>query len=131
MAIGKNTGLSSGCVEGKSAPAIAASGAEHAWLLEQSFASRALHGGQLDRSSGAALGGSIVQSTSFRQTGVGPEHASPHAYSRCSNPTVDELEAALGALERALPAVTFGTGLAAETALFLSLLKAEIGRAHV
>jgi cystathionine beta-lyase/cystathionine gamma-synthase len=94
------------------------------WLAQQGLASRALHGGQLDRSAGAALGGSIVQSTSFRQTGVGPEHTSPHAYSRCSNPTVDDLEAALGALERALPAVSFGTGLAAETALFLGVLSA-------
>jgi len=84
----------------------------------------ALHGSahhRAQRGPGEPLAGSIIQSTSFRQSGVGDPVT--HAYSRCSNPGVDELEAALGALEAALPAVTFGTGLAAETALFFSVLK--------
>jgi len=46
-----------------------------------------------------------------------------HCYSRVSNPTVSVLEEALGALEDAPPSVCFSTGLAAETALFLALLK--------
>jgi cystathionine beta-lyase/cystathionine gamma-synthase len=65
--------------------------------------------------------GGIVQSTTFLQQTV---NQPGHSYSRVSNPSVDELEAVLGQLEGALPAVCFGTGLAAETALFLALLKA-------
>jgi cystathionine beta-lyase/cystathionine gamma-synthase len=72
-----------------------------------------------------ALINSITQSTTYLTGG-------PHAYSRVSNPTVDALEHELGALENTPPAVAFSTGLAAETALFLTLLKqgdhAIIGR---
>lgn len=64
----------------------------------------------------------LVQSTTFCRTGVGTNP--DHQYSRVSNPTVAQLEQTLGNLENALPAVCFGTGLAAETALFLALLKA-------
>lgn len=71
---------------------------------------------------GQALVDGIVQSTTFARCGVGtnPEHQ----YSRVSNPTVSGLEYTLGALEDAPPAVCFATGLAAETALFLALLRA-------
>ncbi len=68
------------------------------------------------------LVGALTQSTTFHQNEVGG--TTPYAYSRVSNPTVTEEEAVLGALEDALPAVAFGTGLGAETALFLALLKA-------
>jgi cystathionine beta-lyase/cystathionine gamma-synthase len=63
----------------------------------------------------------LVQTTTYVQQGLGKHKG--HAYSRVSNPTVDALERQLGALEGALPAVTFSSGLAAETALFLALLK--------
>src|SRR4051812_34533891 len=63
----------------------------------------------------------ITQSTTFRQTRVG--EAVPHTYSRCSNPSVNQLERQLGDLEGTPPAVTFATGLAAEAALFLALLQ--------
>lgn len=63
----------------------------------------------------------IVQSTTFQRSGVGSDPA--HQYSRVSNPSVAALERTLGQLENAPPAVCFGTGLAAETALFLSLLR--------
>lgn len=63
----------------------------------------------------------IVQSTTFTRSGVGTNP--DHQYSRVSNPTVAALESALGRLEDAPPAVCFATGLAAETALFLTLLK--------
>lgn len=62
----------------------------------------------------------LVQSTTFAQEQVG---APGYAYSRVSNPTVDALERELGAIENAPPAVTFSTGLAAETALFFTLLQ--------
>tara|TARA_R110002073_G_scaffold336260_1_gene531308 strand:- start:36997 stop:38265 length:1269 start_codon:yes stop_codon:yes gene_type:complete len=63
----------------------------------------------------------IVQSTTFCRSGVGSDPT--HQYSRVSNPSVATLEGLLGDLEDAPPGVCFGTGLAAEVALFLSLLK--------
>jgi cystathionine beta-lyase/cystathionine gamma-synthase len=63
----------------------------------------------------------IVQSTTFRRAGI--ESPAQHAYSRVSNPTVGALESTLGQLEQAPPAVAFSTGLAAEAALFLTLLR--------
>ncbi len=73
-------------------------------------------------SDGDPLTPSITQSTTYRRDGVGSNPT--HQYSRVSNPTVAVLEDALGQLENAPPAACFGTGLAAETALFLSVLKA-------
>ncbi|MEO1697603.1 MAG: aminotransferase class I/II-fold pyridoxal phosphate-dependent enzyme [Planctomycetota bacterium] len=71
---------------------------------------------------GEPLVAPIVQSTTFCRDGIASEAA--HAYSRQSNPTVAALERALGALEEAPPAVCYSTGLAAETALFLTVLRA-------
>ncbi|UYV13899.1 MAG: aminotransferase class I/II-fold pyridoxal phosphate-dependent enzyme [Phycisphaera sp.] len=71
---------------------------------------------------GEPLTASITQSTTFRRDGVGSNPT--HQYSRVSNPTVAVLEDALGQLENALPAACFGSGLAAETALFLAVLRA-------
>jgi len=73
------------------------------------------------RGDGTPLVAPIAQSTTFCRSGVGsnPEHQ----YSRVSNPTVSELETVLGNLENALPAACFATGLAAETALFLAVLR--------
>lgn len=81
----------------------------------------ALHCGRV-REPGTALVEGLVQSTTFRQSGVGDPVE--HAYSRVSNPSVSELEAALGAFEGDAGAVCFATGLAAETALLLATLKA-------
>lgn len=63
----------------------------------------------------------LVQSTTYCRDGIASTAA--HAYSRVSNPTVAQLEATLGAIEAAPPAIAFGTGLAAETALFLAILQ--------
>ena len=63
----------------------------------------------------------IVQSTTFCRDGV--DSRATHQYSRVSNPTVSALEEVLGALEAAPPAACFATGLAAETALLLALLR--------
>lgn len=68
------------------------------------------------------LVGSIAQSTTFHQARVG--EADGPTYSRVANPSVDECEGLIGALEGAPPAVAFGTGLGAETALFLTVLRA-------
>ncbi|MFA6044958.1 MAG: aminotransferase class I/II-fold pyridoxal phosphate-dependent enzyme [Phycisphaerales bacterium] len=64
----------------------------------------------------------LVQSTTFARDGIGS--TCEHQYSRVSNPTVAELERVLGELDGAPPAPCFATGLAAETALFLALVKA-------
>jgi cystathionine beta-lyase/cystathionine gamma-synthase len=82
---------------------------------------RAVHAGQgPDPSTGAILT-PIFQTTTYVQQAVGVHQG--HTYSRASNPTVSVLEACLGELEDAPPSVCFSTGLAAETALFLALLR--------
>lgn len=69
----------------------------------------------------------LVLSTTFCQSGLASEDGqgsrAAHRYSRESNPTVAALERALAALEDAPHALSFTTGLAAETALFLGLLQ--------
>jgi len=86
------------------------------------IATLAVHGGQSPDSATGAILTPIYQSTTYVQEAVG-EHKG-FTYSRAANPTVSALERALGALEDAPPAVCFGTGMGAITALFLSLLKA-------
>ncbi len=76
----------------------------------------------LGQGDGQPLVAPLVQSTTYCRDGI--ESTAPHAYSRVSNPTVAALEQTLGQLENAPPAVCFGSGLAAETALFLAVLKA-------
>jgi cystathionine beta-lyase/cystathionine gamma-synthase len=87
-----------------------------------SASTTAIHGGLQPDPQTGALVTPLVQSTTFVNEEVGKDRG--YAYSRVSNPTVSALEAQLGALEDAPPAVCFATGLAAETALFLALLKA-------
>lgn len=83
---------------------------------------KALHAGTTGESPWGALVCPLVQSTTYVQSEIGATGA--HAYSRVSNPSVDELERRLGALEDAPPSVCFSSGIAAETALFLALLRA-------
>jgi cystathionine beta-lyase/cystathionine gamma-synthase len=64
----------------------------------------------------------IYQSTAFCCDRI--ESTTPHRYSRESNPTVAALEDVLGEFEDALPALCFASGLAAETALFLTAVRA-------
>ena len=91
-------------------------------LYEHGFsATRAVHGaGEADPHTGAVLT-PICQSTTYAHAAVG-EHRG-HTYSRASNPTVSAAERAIGSLEDAPPAVCFSTGMAAISALFLSLLR--------
>lgn len=91
---------------------------------ESAISTRALHGPPtaLKAKGNTPLVAGIVQSTTYLQPEIGAKNV--HAYSRVSNPTVDETESVLGSLEDALPAVCFASGLAAETGLFLSLLRA-------
>lgn len=82
----------------------------------------ALHGSAEPVRRPGPIVGALVQSTTWVHKAVG-ECDGP-TYARVGNPTLDELELVLGALEDAPPAVTFASGLAAETALFLALLRA-------
>ena len=82
---------------------------------------RAVHAGQTPDPSTGAIVTPIFQTTTYVQQAVGVHQG--HTYSRASNPTVSVLEACLGELEDAPPSVCFSTGLAAETALFLALLR--------
>ena len=82
---------------------------------------RAVHAGQSPDPSTGAILTPIFQTTTYVQQAVGVHKG--HTYSRASNPTVSVLEACLGELEEAPPSVCFSTGLAAETALFLALLR--------
>jgi cystathionine beta-lyase/cystathionine gamma-synthase len=83
---------------------------------------RAIHGGPgPDPATGAILT-PIHQSTTYVQDAVGVHKG--YTYTRSGNPTVAALEQQLGALEDAPPAVSFSTGMAAISALFLSTLSA-------
>jgi cystathionine beta-lyase/cystathionine gamma-synthase len=90
--------------------------------FNKGFATRAIHAGlQADPATGAILT-PIYQATTFVQEAIGRDKG--YTYSRSGNPTVAALERNLGALEGALPAVCFATGMAALTALCLALLQA-------
>lgn len=81
----------------------------------------AVRGGrEPDPTTGAILT-PIVQSTTYVNEAVGVHKG--HTYSRASNPTVSVLEKALGELEGTLPAVCFGTGMAAIHALLFATVK--------
>ena len=86
------------------------------------FSTSVIHAGlSADPATGALLT-PIYQSTTYLQESVGVHKG--FTYSRADNPTVAALERALGALEGTPPAVCFATGMAAISALFLSVLKA-------
>lgn len=86
------------------------------------FRTDAIHGGnETDPLTGAILT-PIVQSTTYVMDGVGKHKG--FTYSRADNPTVAALERAIGALEGSLPAVCFGTGMAAIHALLFATVRA-------
>lgn len=90
------------------------------------IATVAIRGGRGACGATGALVAPIVQSTTYLHEAVG-EHKG-HTYSRASNPTVSALEDALAALESRDDspafATTYSTGMAAISALFLSVLRA-------
>lgn len=83
---------------------------------------QALHAGAYPDPTTGALLTPIYQTTTYRQEAVGEDKG--FTYTRAGNPTVAALERRLAALEGAEFATCFSTGMAATTALFLSLLKA-------
>jgi len=82
----------------------------------------ALHAGAVPDPTTGAILTPIYQSTTYRQAAVGIDKG--YTYSRAGNPTVTALEKRLAALEGVEFATCFSSGLAATTALFLSLLEA-------
>ncbi len=91
----------------------------------------ALHAGERGRELGQPVAEAPVLSTTFytHPDAVGFSASdlkadTPHFYSRWSNPTLELLEGRLAALEQAEAAVTFGSGMAAVTALFHDRLAA-------
>jgi cystathionine beta-lyase/cystathionine gamma-synthase len=85
------------------------------------FFTRAVRAGTPPDPATGAILTPIFQSTTFVQPRVGADTG--YTYTRTSNPTVAALEARLGALENALPATCFASGMAALTALALALLR--------
>ncbi|MFG0331401.1 MAG: trans-sulfuration enzyme family protein [Phycisphaerales bacterium] len=85
------------------------------------FETQLIHGGLAPDAATGAVVTPIYQSTTFAQEGVGRDRG--FTYSRTGNPTVATLESHLGAIEAALPAASFSTGMAAITALCLTLLE--------
>lgn len=90
-----------------------------------------LHSGSPAPNVGDPVSLPLVPSTSFYTApdAVGfsasdMTEATPHFYTRWSNPTIGVLEERLAALERGAGAVCFSSGMAAVTGLFLSRLKA-------
>lgn len=94
-------------------------------------ATLALHAGERGRSTGAPVSAIPVLSTSFH-TAPGAigfsandlREDAPHFYTRWSNPTLEVLETRLAALEGGEAAVSFASGMAAVSALFLDRLSA-------
>ncbi len=64
----------------------------------------------------------IWQTTTYVQPAVGEDRG--YTYTRTDNPTVADLERAIGSLERSLPAVCTATGMAAITTLLLATVRA-------
>ena len=99
--------------------------------IRQHPATTALHAGEPRPGAGDPVALPAVLSTSFHTTpdavGFSANDLAadaPHFYTRWSNPTLAVLEARLAALEGAEAAVSFASGMAAITALFLHRLAA-------
>ena len=82
----------------------------------------AIHGGRTLDSLASSILFPLYQTSIFVHDAVGVDKG--FSYSRVSNPTVDALEKAIGAVEGTPPAVCFRAGMAAITTLFLAVLKA-------
>lgn len=89
---------------------------------DYNFDTLALHAGTFPDPVTGAILTPIYQTTTYRQAAVG--HDKGFTYSRSRNPTVSALEGRLAALEGAQLCTCYATGLAATTALCLSLLSA-------
>jgi cystathionine gamma-synthase len=90
----------------------------------QRFETAAIHAGQdPDPATGAAVG-PIYQTSTYVQDGVARHRG--YDYSRTDNPTRRSLETCLAALEGARHGLAFGSGMAAITALAMTLRSGDL-----
>ncbi|WP_205679147.1 trans-sulfuration enzyme family protein [Aquisphaera insulae] len=94
-------------------------------------ATLSLHAGAGSRQSGAPVNASPAFSTNYYTdpdaVGFSANDLTadaPHFYTRWGNPTLDLLESRLAALERGEAAISFASGMAAVSSLFLQTLRA-------
>ena len=93
---------------------------------------RAVHGGETTDPTTGASAPNLAMSTTFAVDepagfsihAFDTDGARPYIYTRWGNPTVDMLEGKLAALEGADDCVAFASGMAATSALLLTVLKA-------
>jgi cystathionine gamma-synthase len=83
------------------------------------FETRAIHVGQDPEPLHGAVNVPIYQTSTYAQPSVGKPLS--HDYARGGNPTRDALQSALASLEGGRHALSFASGLAAETTLLLTL----------
>jgi cystathionine gamma-synthase len=83
------------------------------------FETRAIHVGQDPEPLHGAVNVPVYQTSTYAQPSVGKPLS--HDYARGGNPTRDALQAALASLEGGRHALSFASGLAAETTLLLTL----------
>ncbi len=88
-----------------------------------SLDSLAVHGNMGHDSHVHAVSFPIYQTSTYINTNFG--HDIDFSYSRCANPTRDELEKTVALLEGAKYGFAFSSGLAAETALFSTLSQGD------
>lgn len=88
-------------------------------IPQYGFATRAIHAGQDPESGTGAVVVPIYQTSTFAQDDIGVHKG--YEYARTDNPTRTALEEALAALDNGKYAVTFASGLAAETTVLLML----------
>ena len=97
--------------------------------LLRGISTRAVHGGERPDKETGASSPSIVMSSTFvvdaplSFSAESREHDAPYVYGRWGNPTVRQLEDKLTLLEEGEACVCFASGMAATSALLLSLLK--------
>jgi cystathionine gamma-synthase len=86
---------------------------------ELRFETRAIHAGQDPEPLHGAVNVPVYQTSTYRQQGVGKPLL--HDYARGGNPTRDALQTALASLEGGRHALSYSSGLGAETTLLLTL----------
>lgn len=92
---------------------------EYSFIMNDGFATRAIHAGQAPDPGTGAVIVPIYQTSTFAQSEVGQHQG--YEYSRTDNPTRTALQTCLAALEGGRHALAFASGLAATTTVMLML----------
>ncbi len=97
-------------------------------LSNKGISTKAIHAGEEHDTASHSSAPDIVMSSTFRVeeevsfSANNLESDTPYVYTRWGNPTNDQLEEKLAALEQAEACIAFATGMAATTAVLLGLL---------